>query len=211
MSLAFASGSLYVGNYIDGADDVVDKFAAGATSSTPTLTFTGVNEPTSLAFDSSGNLYVANYGNNTVSKFTVFGTKPAATFGGLNAPAALAFESGELYVGNFYGGTVSEFTTAITATPTAGGVVIRSSLPNRPMSLGGTNNAVAGIDLTQGELAQIRTTASGTLTVGDSTQTGNITLTTATLATTPAPRPQWSKIPPAKGKSSSMIAAAARA
>ena len=53
------------------------------------------------------------------------------------------------------------------------------------MSLGGTNAAVAGINLTDAELAQIYTTAAGTLTVGDGTQTGNITFTTATPATTP--------------------------
>ena len=52
------------------------------------------------------------------------------------------------------------------------------------MSLGGTNNAVAGINLTDAELAQIQTTATGTVTIGDSTQTGNITFTTATPATT---------------------------
>ena len=52
------------------------------------------------------------------------------------------------------------------------------------MSLGGTNNAVAGVNLTDAELAQIQTTATGTLTVGDIAQTGNITFTTATPATT---------------------------
>ena len=51
------------------------------------------------------------------------------------------------------------------------------------MSLGGTNNAVAGINLTDAELAQIQTTATGTVTIGDSSQTGNITFTTATPAT----------------------------
>ena len=35
------------------------------------------------------------------------------------------------------------------------------------MSLGGTNNAVAGINLTDAELAQIQTTATGTVTIGD--------------------------------------------
>ena len=52
------------------------------------------------------------------------------------------------------------------------------------MSIGGTNNAVTGINLTDAELAQIYTTASGTVTFGDSSQTGNITFTTATPATT---------------------------
>ena len=35
------------------------------------------------------------------------------------------------------------------------------------MSLGGANNAVAGVNLTDAELARIQTTAAGTLTIGD--------------------------------------------
>ncbi len=53
------------------------------------------------------------------------------------------------------------------------------------MSIGGANNAaVAGINLTSAELARIFTASSGTITIGDSNQTGNITFTTATPATT---------------------------
>ena len=63
-------------------------------------------------------------------------------------------------------------------------MVIRSSLPAAD-ELGGANNAVAGINLTDDELAQIQTTAAGTVTIGDSSQTGNITFTAATVATTP--------------------------
>ena len=122
----------------------MSKFAPGST--TPTATLTGLNDPVALAFDSSGNLYVANDGNQ---------------------------DHGE------------QVRTGEREPPTAGGVVIRSSLPARPMSLGGTNSAVAGINLTDAELAQIQTTATGTLTIGDSAQTGNITFTTATPATTP--------------------------
>ena len=85
---------------------------------------------------------------------------------------------------NRNGDAVSEFALGSDTAPTAGGVVIRSSLPSRPMSLGGTNNAVDGINLTDAELAQIYTTASGTVTIGDGSQTGNITFTTATPATT---------------------------
>ena len=63
------------------------------------------------------------------------------------------------------------------ATSVASGVVIRSSLPTRPMKLGGSNNAVAGINLTDAELVQIQPlpTLSGTVTIGDSSQTGDIT------------------------------------
>ena len=181
-ALAFdASGNLYVA-----CDNglTVSKFAPGNT--TPSATLTGLNYPQALAFDSSGNLYVANcnFGSGTtVSVFTPGNTTPSIVLTGFSGPRALAFDSaGNLYVANRTNGTVSKLAAT---TPTAGGVVIRSSLPNRPMSLGGANNAVAGINLTDAELAQIQTTATGTVTVGDSTQTGNITFTTATVATTP--------------------------
>ena len=45
----------------------MSKFAPGST--TPTATLTGLNGPDALAFDASGNLYVANGGNGTVSEF----------------------------------------------------------------------------------------------------------------------------------------------
>ena len=66
----------------------------------------------------------------------------------------------------------------------AGGVVIRSSLPSRPMSLGGGDSDVQGINLTDAELARIQTTDTGTVTIGDSGQIGSITFHTATVATT---------------------------
>jgi hypothetical protein len=53
------------------------------------------------------------------------------------------------------------------------------------MSIGGTKNAVNGINLTDAELAQIYTTPNGTITFGDNSQTGNITFTNAGAITTP--------------------------
>jgi hypothetical protein len=191
-ALAFdSSGNLYVAN--DGAYNnnniyngtTVSKFAPGAT--TPTATLSGLlNRPCALAFDSIGNLYVANLNAKTVSEFAPGHTAPTATLTGLLGPCALAFDSsGNLYVANWANGTVSEFAPGSSlAPPTAGGVVIRSSLSDRPISLGGTNSAVAGINLTDAELLRIQTIATGTLTVGDSAQTGNITFTNAKPATT---------------------------
>ena len=66
-----------------------------------------------LAFDGSGNLYAANYGTNTVSKFAPGSTTPSATLTGLDGPWALAFDgSGNLYVANAGNGTVSELRRA---------------------------------------------------------------------------------------------------
>ncbi len=72
----------------------------------------------------------------------------------------------------------------VQTTGQGGGVIIRSSVTSRPMSLGGDDAAVVGINLTDAELAQIVTLASGTVTFGDSGQSGDITLKTAKTATT---------------------------
>ena len=47
-------------NYDSDGNSTVSEFAPGST--TPTATLTGLNDPFALAFDSSGNLYVANCG-----------------------------------------------------------------------------------------------------------------------------------------------------
>jgi DNA-binding beta-propeller fold protein YncE len=79
--------------------------------------------PYGLAFDGSGNLYVANEGNNVVSKFTSSGGLVNGSFAsGLLYPVGVVFDStGNLYVSNF--GKVSEFDssgTLITSTFASG-------------------------------------------------------------------------------------------
>ena len=82
---------------------------------TPNSTITGLLGPQALAFDSAGNLFVANQ-NNTVVEFAPGATTPSATLTGLIFPFALAFDaSGNLYVANFYGNTVSKFTPGATS------------------------------------------------------------------------------------------------
>ncbi len=162
----------------------VSKFAPGSTTASATYS-AGVDQPEALAFDSSGNLYVANAENSTVEEFAPGSTTASATYSaGVSFPEALAFDSsGNLYVANEDNSTVEKFAPG--STPAAGGVVIQSSVESRPMLIGGTNNnPVAGINLTSAELAQIITTSTGTVTIGDSQQTGNITFSTATPATT---------------------------
>lgn len=73
--------------------------------------------PAGLAYDKAGNLYVANGGNNTITKFTTNGV--ASVFAAdpgdnsvMNSPAGLAFDAeGNLYTANYFGGTVEKFTT----------------------------------------------------------------------------------------------------
>jgi len=68
---------------------------------------TGLNNPVGLAFDSSGNLYAANFGNNTIEEFGTNGVGSLFANTGLYEPAGLAFDSsGNLYVANYMGGIV---------------------------------------------------------------------------------------------------------
>src|SRR5262249_6423750 len=65
----------------------------------------------------------------------------------------------------------------------AGGVGARPAQPDQPISVG--TDAGAGVALSNAELAQIVTTASGAVTFGDPAQTGTITFAAAAPATTP--------------------------
>ena len=63
------------------------------------------------------------------------------------------------------------------------GVTIRTSVPSLPMSIGGLDTAVVGVNLTAAEVANI-VTDGGPVTFGDSSQLGNLTFTKAKTATT---------------------------
>jgi hypothetical protein len=56
----------------------VSEFAPGST--TPTATLSGVNLPIALSFDSSGNLFVANVDDGTVSEFAPLSTNVSSSF-----------------------------------------------------------------------------------------------------------------------------------
>ena len=168
------SGNLYVTN---SNANTVSEFAPGAIM--PSVTLNPNGSPDALAFDANGRLYVGN-GSGSVAIFAPGATTPSFSLTGLdNVPAVTLDNHGKLYVASYNVGKVSVFPLGPTA------VSIRSSVPTRPISLGGTNNAaVPGINLTSAELARIVTTPNGTITIGDSNQTGNITFSMATLATT---------------------------
>ena len=109
------TGNLFVINGFYG--NTVSKFAPGST--TPSATLTGLNQPSDLAVDSAGNLFVADPFANTVSKFAQGATTPSATLTGLSGPQALAVDSaGNLFVANLFTNTVSKFAPGAT-TPSA--------------------------------------------------------------------------------------------
>ncbi len=79
----------------------------------------GLDDPEGLAFDSSGNLYVANYGNSTIMKFSASGGVLSsngtvfASGGEMYGPVGLAFDgSGNLYVANNENDTIEKFNSS---------------------------------------------------------------------------------------------------
>jgi hypothetical protein len=93
-----STGTFSIPVTISGAPPVVSTFVSG------------LSGPAGEAFDASGNLYIANSINNTVSKVTPAGV--VSTFAsGFNNPNGLVFDSsGNLYVSNALGNTVSMVT-----------------------------------------------------------------------------------------------------
>jgi sugar lactone lactonase YvrE len=83
-----------------------------ATGHVTTFASTGLSQPQGLAFDSAGNLYVANAGNNTIEEFTPGGVGSVFASGAaLSTPVGLAFDSaGNLYVANAGNNTIEKFT-----------------------------------------------------------------------------------------------------
>ena len=70
-------------------------YVAGGTSALRTIS-QGVNNPEDLEFDGSGNLFVANVGDNTVTVYAPGKTRVLRTISeGVNGPDALAFDAAD--------------------------------------------------------------------------------------------------------------------
>ena len=166
--------------------------SVSSTGSNTALTVNGgvTGSGGSVTLQATGNLIVA--ANQTING----GSGPLTLAADLTAAGAgddgigtLTINAGALVKGaniKLRGADEDILSTALVGTTTATTqVTIQSSVESRPMQIGGNNNAaVAGVNLTSAELARIVTTSTGTITIGDSSQTGNITFTTATPATT---------------------------
>jgi sugar lactone lactonase YvrE len=122
-----ANGNLWVTLFLQQAvaEYTASQLSAGGTV-TPAVTLSGAAgslvDPTGLAFDAHGNLWVANFGDSSVVEFPVGqlassgSPAPAVTIsassGSLSAPSGLAFDGGgNLWVANFGNGTMVEFTS----------------------------------------------------------------------------------------------------
>src|SRR5262249_24036065 len=147
-----------------------------ANSTTLSLTLTGLEDAIALAIDARGDVYVANFQNNSVSEFLPGQTAPNSTFFvDLNGPSALAFDAGgNLYVANGSGNTVSVF-SAPPPVASAGGGALRPAQPGESVNVGASFGF--GLILSDDELAQLFTTAGGAVTIGDSSNTGDILVT----------------------------------
>ncbi len=129
--LAFdASGDLWVANYdeVTGANSLVEFAPSQLTTGSPAPTAVissdtsgSLDEPEGLAFDSSGDLWVANYSGNSLVEFAprqlaTGSPAPTAvissdTSGSLDEPEGLAFDSsGDLWVANYNSSTLVEYT-----------------------------------------------------------------------------------------------------
>lgn len=95
---------IYVSSQTTGA---VEIYSSKGQGQAPIGSITdGISAPTGLAVDSSGNVYVANSGNNTVTVYPPGQTTPSTTYTqGISAPMGVAVGSdGTVYVANETGG-----------------------------------------------------------------------------------------------------------
>jgi streptogramin lyase len=110
---------------------------AAPTDWTLAINYTGsFNKPATTSIDSSGNIWVANSGNNTVAVLAQTGSPAVSTpllGNGLATPASIAIDtSGNAWVANSTAATLSAFTA--TGTPLTGSPFTSNGL-SQPVSL----------------------------------------------------------------------------
>jgi hypothetical protein len=96
--------------------DTTGNVGSTIAASVDTIATTNLSYAYDLAFDTSGNVYAANYTGtyaNTISKFTSKGVFLSQINSNLNGPYGLAFDiSGNLYAANADDNTISKFNSA---------------------------------------------------------------------------------------------------
>ena len=111
MSLASGLGGPYSPDFIVRPISLRRTITTGTVfkltpAGTKSIFASGLNRPIGLAFDSSGNLFVADQFSNAIFKFTPDGIK--STFAsGLSGPVGLAFDSaGNLFETDYNSGSI---------------------------------------------------------------------------------------------------------
>jgi hypothetical protein len=122
-------GAILAANF---GSNTVTSYDAGNVGGSP-LPFTiatNLSGPTGIAVDAAGNIFVANFSDNSIVEFTANGVfiKTLASGGNLNNPIGLAFDTtvgdpffGDLLVANFAGG-VAGAGSILAINPTTGAV-----------------------------------------------------------------------------------------
>jgi hypothetical protein len=104
--LAF-NGNGVLGGTIPNYNNVVLGMTPATGNYNVLIPSTSLNDPTALAFNSSGDVFVANYGSSTIEEYSSTGADLGTFASGVLDPFGLAFDSsGNLYVsagfGNIY-------------------------------------------------------------------------------------------------------------
>jgi sugar lactone lactonase YvrE len=148
-----------------GLPDSIQKITSNGSNTV--FTTSNLSGPQGIAFDSSGNLYVANAGNHVIEKFTQGGAGSFfADTGAGTTPTGLTFDgSGNLFVSTFNFDTIQKFTaggtgslfatTAVSSGPTglafdrAGNLFVSYEGPNsiEEFTTGGSGSSFAASSL----------------------------------------------------------------
>lgn len=113
------SGNLYAGN--EGSPPDIEKFTPSGVGSVYVGSVPGYSS-WGLAFDNSGNLYVADQAVNSIGKFTPAGT--GTTFASINDPLGLAFDNaGNLYAVSGTADTIMRFNSSGVGSVFASGLI----------------------------------------------------------------------------------------
>ncbi len=130
------------------ADTAGGIFAVGYTSAAlyhlnsagtvTTFSGGGLSHPSGVSLDQGGNMWVANFSGNSLSRFSSAGAalSPATgyTGGGLNEPVCTAVDgSGRVWAANHANGFLSEFSS--TGTPLSPSIGYRTSVSTEPYQL----------------------------------------------------------------------------
>ena len=111
-----SSGNLFVANsagYSANAyDNTISKMPVNGSYATVTpLYVTGLKDPRGICFDSSGNnLYITNYGNNTIAKFSIGSNVRTDNYvTGLSGPVGICIDASyNLYIANSLSNSVTK-------------------------------------------------------------------------------------------------------
>lgn len=142
-----------------------------------------LNNPYGMAVDPSGNIYVVNYGNNTISEYNSSGSFVNNTFGSsmIKNPAGLVFDaSGNAYVLNYArtnNGNGNQNGNAYVAQYTSTGTYVSTIIPNLGTANGITIDASSNLYIAQGNYN------GGNNTVSQYNTSGSLAFTTGSANT----------------------------